>query len=360
MKCVKTVLHLCGLVCLDWAMPASSSNTLANHSPAWRRRWSALPRESRGWIWGLLGVLIFAVTLPMTRLAVGTAEAPQWSPLFVTAGRAAVAAALSAAYLLAIRAAWPPRHLLPHLLACGVGTVLGFPACLAMALRHVDASHAAVITGVLPLVTAMLAVGLARRRAGRGFWLCALSGAGLVMVYAVSSAHGAPAWADGLLLLAVLFAAGGYVAGAKASEHLPAAQVTCWVLVLAVPVTLPWAGFTWPSQPAPIAPSAWIGLAYVSVFSMWLGFFAWYHGLALGGAARVSQVQLLQPFFSLLAAVPLLQESLDGAAVGCALAVGAVVWVARRMPAPVPAPEAVAGLPAEPEGELRPRSPCHP
>ncbi|MES2889949.1 MAG: DMT family transporter [Pseudomonadota bacterium] len=350
----------------------TSPDTLVNPHLPWKRRWSALSDESRGWVWGLLGVLMFAVTLPMTRLAVGTAEAPQWSPLFVMAGRAAVAAALSAAYLLAVRAAWPPRHLIAHLLACGVGTVLGFPGCLAIALRHVDASHAAVITGVLPLATAVLAVGLTRRRAGRGFWLCALVGAGLVLAYAVHSASGAPGWADGLLLLAVLFAAGGYVAGAKASAELPAAQVTCWVLVLAMPVTLPWAWLTWPAQPAAIAPSAWVGLAYVSLFSMWLGFFAWYHGLALGGAARVSQVQLLQPFFSLLAAVPLLQESLDGAAVGCALAVGAVVWVARRMPAPAPEalwvasvsaglpPIAGAALPAEPEPERPPHSPCHP
>jgi drug/metabolite transporter (DMT)-like permease len=75
-----------------------------------------------------------------------------------------------------------------------------------------------------------------------------------------------------------------------------------------------------------------MGFGYVSLFSMWLGFFAWYRGLALGGVLRVSQVQLLQPFLALLFAVPVLGERLEAATVVFSLAVVGVVYLGRRMP----------------------------
>jgi drug/metabolite transporter (DMT)-like permease len=151
-----------------------------------------------------------------------------------------------------------------------------------------------------------------------------------VVGYAAWRGSGALTAADGLLLLAVACAAVGYVAGAQVAATLPAAQVICWVLVLSLPAVLPLAWWLRPLHPASAA--AWGGFAYVSLFSMWLGFFAWYRGLALGGVMRVSQVQLLQPFLALLLAVPLLGERLDAATVGFALAVMAVVFVGRRMP----------------------------
>jgi drug/metabolite transporter (DMT)-like permease len=136
--------------------------------------------------------------------------------------------------------------------------------------------------------------------------------------------------ADGLLLLAVLSAAWGYVSGARLAQSLTAEQVICWVLVLSLPVTVPAAGFSWPQQP--VANAAWGGFFYVSLFSMWIGFFAWYRALAWGGTVRVSQVQVIQPFASMLLAVPLLGESLDAMTVVFALAVIAVVWLGKRMP----------------------------
>jgi drug/metabolite transporter (DMT)-like permease len=290
--------------------------------------------ETRGLWLGLLGVAIFAMTLPMTRLAVGPAHAPQLSPLFVTAGRAALAALLSIAFLLLTRAPWPPRRVWPVLALCAAGTVIGFPLFVSLALRQADAMHAAVVTGLLPLATAAIAALVFKQRPSLGFWLCALLGSALVLAFAGLAGQGRLSAADGLLLLAMLCAAGGYVAGAMASRQLTPEQVICWVLVLSLPLTAPLTWASWPAQPASVA--AWGGFAYVTLFSMWLGFFAWYRGLALGGTVRVSQVQLLQPFLALLFAVPVLGEKLNAMTLLFSLAVIGTVFVGRKMPAQRP------------------------
>jgi drug/metabolite transporter (DMT)-like permease len=288
---------------------------------------------TRGLLLGTAGVAMFALTLPMTRLAVGDAAAPQLPPAFVTAGRAAVAGLLSLLYLWVVRAPRPARRHAPALLVSGLGTVLGFPLCLAMALREVPSAHAAVVSGAIPLATALVAAWSLRQQPSAGFWACALAGFGLVLGYAAWQGGGRLVAADAWLLGAVLSTAFGYVAGARVSAQLPAAQVIGWILVFSLPLTLPAAMWLWPAETArvpAVRPSAWLGFAYVSVFSMWLGFFAWYRGLALGGVVRVSQVQLLQPFLAIVFAVPLLGEPLEPAAVGCALAVIGIVLLSRR------------------------------
>ncbi|HMC15455.1 MAG TPA: DMT family transporter [Albitalea sp.] len=285
--------------------------------------------ETRGLWLGLLGVTIFAMTLPMTRLAVGPAGDPQLPPLFVTAGRAAVAGLLSLIYLYATGAPRPRRAQLTDLAICAAGTVVGFPLFLALALRHVDAMHAAVITGVLPLTTAFAAALSFRQRPSNGFWVCAVLGCALVLVFAAQQGGGLRA-ADGLLLLAVSCASIGYVSGARLSSQMRAEQVICWVLVLSLPLSFPVMAASWPVQP--VRASAWLGFGYVTLFSMWLGFFAWYRGLALGGTVRVSQVQLVQPFLALLFAVPVLGESLQASTIVFSLAVIATVFVGKRMP----------------------------
>lgn len=287
-------------------------------------------RERRGYALGLLGVCIFALTLPMTRLAVGDSSAPQLPPAFVTAGRAAGAGLLSIVWLLWVRAPWPQRRHWRALLVCAAGTVAGFPLCLALALRHVEAMHAAVVTGVLPLGTAVAGALLLRQRASLGFWAFALLGCALVLAFAAIEGGGALSAADALLLGAVASASVGYVAGARVSAEIPAEQTICWVLVISLPFTLPASAAVWPVTPA--SGAAWGGFAYVMLFSMWLGFFAWYRGLAWGGLMRVSQVQLVQPFIALLMAVPVLGEQLDGTTVGFALAVVVVVFAGKRMP----------------------------
>ena len=300
----------------------------------------ALPshREQTLGLWlGLIGVVVFALTLPMTRLATGTADAPQLSPWFVTWARAALAGGLSLIYLLATRSPLPaPVHRKPLALSL-LGNAIGYPLLLGWALRHVPSGHAAVITALLPLATAAVAAWLMHQRARLGFWVFAVLGSALVVVYsllrAAQAGHGfGLSWADALLVGAVLAASLGYVGGAKVTPTLGAERVISWVCVMALPLTVPGALLTWPDQP--INTSAWWALLYVGVFSMWAGFFAWFRGLALGGALRVSQLQLLQPFVSILAALPLLGESLDAMTLGFALAVVATVFMGRRMAAP--------------------------
>lgn len=292
--------------------------------------------EARGLWLGLLGVVIFAMTLPMTRLAVGAASDPQLSPLFVSAGRAAIAGLLSLIVLAFARAQRPRRDEWPTYAISAAGTVIGFPLFLGLALRDVDAMHAAVITGVLPLATALAAAIYLRQRPSIGFWLCAFAGCALVIAFAAHQGGGQLSAADGLLAIAIVSAAVGYVAGAKLSTRAPAELVICWVLVLSLPFTLP---FMLVSLPATsVRATAWGGFAYVTLFSMWIGFFAWYRGLALGGTVRVSQVQLVQPFLSLLFAVPVLGERLDATTVAFSLAVIATVFLGKRMPVGPSAP----------------------
>ena len=294
--------------------------------------------ETRGLWLGVLGVVIFALTLPMTRLAVGTPDAPQLSGAFTALGRAVAAAVLSAIFLLVTHASVPARRHWWPLADTAGGVVFGFPLLTSIAMRHVEAVHASVIVGVLPLATAAVGAWLHRQRPSSGFWACALVGSALVIAFAVlRSGTGSLAIqpADALLLLAMGCAAIGYGYGARLSHHMRAEHVICWALVLALPFTLPLA---WATRPAtPVQASAWWGFGYVAVFSMWLGFFAWYRGLALGGTVRVSQVQLLQPFLGMLFAVPLLGERLDALTLGFAVAVIATVFIGKKMPVRVAA-----------------------
>lgn len=305
-------------------------------------RWLDQP-ANKGLLLGLLGVVIFALTLPMTRLAVGTVEAPQMSGVFIALGRAVVAAALSAAFLWATRAPLPRREdLLPLAITAG-GVVFGFPLFTSVAMRYVEAVHASVIVGVLPLATAAVAALLHRQRPSTGFWLCAVLGSALVVGFAVLRSGSAGVTlhpADMLLLAAMLCAAVGYAYGARLSQRMRAEHVICWALLIALPITLPLAVVTRPTTA--LNASAWWGFAYTAVFSMWLGFFAWYRGLALGGTVRVSQIQLVQPFLGMLMAVPLLGERLDAVTLGFAVAVIATVFMGKKMPVHArPTPERI-------------------
>ncbi len=302
------------------------------------------PVVQKGLWLGLLGVVIFALTLPLTRLAVGTPQAPQLSGLFVSTGRATLAALLSIVFLRATRAPWPTRANLPALGVVMLGVVFGFPMFSSIAMRHVEAVHASVMLGVLPLATAGVGAWLHRQRPSAGFWLCAALGSALVIGFAMlRSGHSGLvlAWADTLLLAAMACAAVGYGVGSLLSQRMRAEHVICWALILGLPLNLPLALMEYPQTDINLR--AWLGFFYVAVFSQWLGFFAWYRGLALGGTVRVSQVQLLQPFLSMLFAVPILGERLDLLTVGFGLAVITVVFVGRKMPVhafgPPPSPQ---------------------
>ena len=293
-------------------------------------------QEKQALLWGLVGVTLFAATLPMTRLAVGTVDAPQLSPWFVTFGRAAVAGVLSLAYLwwqhLRGQLRRPVRAEWPLLGITAFGVIVGFPLFLALALRHVPSTHGAVVTALLPLSTAVLGALWYRQRPSAGFWICAVVGSGLVLGFMVWRAGGVYLGAANIyLLIAMTTGALGYIGGARLTPRLGAEQTICWVLVLCLPLTAPVAWWFSPAVPADIQPMSWVGFIYVALFSMWIGFFAWYRALALG-AVRVSQIQLVQPFLSLLFAVPLLGERLDAITLVFALAVIATVFAGKKMP----------------------------
>lgn len=286
--------------------------------------------ENKGMLLGFLGVFIFATSLPVTRVAVGDAADPQLSPLFVTAGRAALGGLLSLLYLIAIRSKLPPRNIWACMLISGLGTVVGFPILLALALREVHAMHAAVVTGILPLATAVCASVYFRQRPSWQFWACAVAGCSLVVAFAIYKGGGAITSGYWLLLGAMLSAAIGYIGGARASAVIPAAQVICWILVTALIPILAVCIMHWPSNEA--SWQSWSAVAYLGAFPMWLGFFAWYRGLVLGGTVRVSQIQLVQPFLALLCAVPIAGERLDLATVVFSLAVILVVYLGKKAP----------------------------
>jgi drug/metabolite transporter (DMT)-like permease len=288
----------------------------------------ALPDQAAGMLLGLAGVAIFSLTMPFTRMAVA-----QLDPAFVALGRALVAAALAGAWLWSRRAPLPPRPALLPLALVALGCVVGFPWLTSIALRTLPASHAAVLGGILPLMTALFSALRGNEKPSPRFWVMAVAGSGIVVGFALRQSGGSFQGADLLMFGAVLLAAMGYAEGGRLSRVMDGQLVISWALVLASPVLLPlvlW--LCWPHMDAMFHAGvrAWAAFAYVSVFSMFVGMFLWYHGMALGGIARVGQVQLLQPFLTLLGAAALLGERLEAATFLFALGVIAVVAAGRK------------------------------
>jgi len=278
-------------------------------------------KELIGFGFGFLGVLIFSLTLPATRLAVSELD-----PAFVGLGRAVVAAFLSLILLVITRQTIPPWRFLPRFIVVVAGVVIGFPLLSALAMRDAPASYGAVITGLLPLATALCGVWRGGEKLSLYFWIFALIGSGLVISFALLSGTGSISFADLALLGAVAAAGLGYAEGAVLARTFGAWQVICWSLILSMPVLLPVVLQHTPAAFSSISISAWLAFFYVSIFSMFLGFFAWYQGLYLGGIARVGQVQLIQPFLTILASSVLLGEPLTITTLG--FAAGVVICVA--------------------------------
>ena len=279
---------------------------------------------------GVLGVTCFAITLPATRLATGTAADPQLSPAFVTAGRAALAGLLSAAFLLIARSPWPTGAQWRALSLSMAGNVIGFPLLLAWALRSVTATHAAVILALLPLATAAVAAWALHQRARPAFWACAVLGSALVVGFALSQGLSASPTGDLLMLAAILACGLGYAEGAKLSRSLGGWQVICWALVMSLPLMAVLSLWLAPASFGNISLPAWMCLGYVSLFSMLIGFVFWYRGLAQGGIAAVGQLQLLQPFFGLALAATLLHEQVSVGMLGVTLGVILCVAGAKK------------------------------
>ncbi|KAA0579667.1 DMT family transporter [Azospirillum sp. B21] len=258
---------------------------------------------SAGWGSGMLGVVIFSGSLPATRVAVAG-----FPPLFLTSARAVIAAALAVALLSILRQTRPARSDLRPLAIVALGVVVGFPLLTALALQRITSAQSIVFIGLLPLATALFGVLRSRERPKPAFWLFSTVGGFAVAGFALAQGGGA-SLAGGLLMVAAVLLCGlGYAEGAVLSRRLGGWQVISWALVLASPAMAVAAVLTMPESWAGVAAPAWIGLGYVSVFSMLVGFVFWYRGLALGGIAGVGQLQLLQPLLGLALAGLLLHE----------------------------------------------------
>jgi drug/metabolite transporter (DMT)-like permease len=286
-----------------------------------------MKQEIKGMWYGFAGVALFSLTLPFTHMAVQGLD-----PLFVGFGRGALAGLLSPAVLWYLKAPLPSRGQWWPLAIIGLSVGFGFPVFSSIAMHSAPASHGAIVLGLLPLATALVGALRFGERPSCWFWVAAMSGSALVIGFALREGGGSFQMADLALFAAVVLAAIGYAEGGRLAQVMGGPQAIAWALMLCLPVSLPlslWLG--WHSgADLSVPPLAWIGFGYVSLFSMLIGFFFWYKGLAMGGIARVAQMQLLQPFLTLLGAALLTGDRLRLSNLVFAAAVIAVVGLGRR------------------------------
>ncbi len=261
---------------------------------------------TQGWLNGFIGVVLFSGSLPATRLAV-----LEFDPIFVTLVRASIAGLLALIILLIFKEKRPNHKQLFPLAIVSIGCVVGFPLLSALALQYITSAHSIVFIGILPVATAIFGIIRGGERPKPIFWIFSIIGSLLVIGYAVVQGLTASLLGDILMILAVILCGLGYAEGAKLTKELGGWQVISWALVLSLPIMLPLTFFYMPSSFENVNVVAWGGLAYVSLFSMFLGFVFWYKGLAQGGTATVGQLQLLQPFFGLALAAWLLHEQVS-------------------------------------------------
>jgi len=302
-----------------WSPPKAYNRPLMTHSPH--------PREAAGFVFGFLGVLIFSFSFPMTRLSVA-----EMSPTFVALGRALVAACLSGVLLAVTRQPVPSRAQFGRLAVVALGVVLGFPLFSAWASRFVNASHSAVVNALLPLATAALGALVSGDRPAPKFWAAAAVASATVIAFILISSGQSIEIGDLAMLGAVALGSIGYVSGARMSAQIGSWQTICWANVVSAPFLIIPAALTAPADAASVSTTAWLAFFYLGVFSMFLGFFAWYRGLALGGIARVSQIQQVQTFLTITWSWLMLGETITPFMIIAALVVVAMIFVARSAP----------------------------
>ncbi len=296
---------------------------------------SPASRERLGLLLGFIGMVIFGGTLPATRIAVAEID-----PIALTALRTAIAGVCSLALLLVLRRPLPPRALWRQLVIAMLCVAVLFPLLMSMGMQRVDASHGGVVLGVLPIATALVAVAITHERPRPLFWIASVAGAALVIAFSLRQGGGTFSTGDLLLFAAVVVSAIGYAFSGRLTSHMPGWEVISWILVIGLPLSIPAAVLTMPHDVGQIALKPWLGLLYVALFSQWIGFFAWNAGMAMGGIARVSQVQLLQPFVTFALAAFFNDETITLQILLFAAAVVVTVAISTRTRAkPAPAPQ---------------------
>lgn len=280
----------------------------------------------RGWGNGLLGVAIFSGSLPATRLAV-----IGFSPLLLTSARALIAGLLACLMLAQARQIWPHARQWRQLAVVAGGCVLGFPLLTALALQHITSARSLVFIGLLPLSTAVFGVVRGGERPSPAFWGFALTGAAAVAGFAFARGAESSTLGDGLMVAAIIVCGWGYAEGAVVTRDLGGWQVISWALLMCVPLAALGVAMFWPATGlGNVTWQSWLGLGYVSVFSMLIGFIFWYRGLSLGGIASVGQLQLLQPFMGLGLATAILHEPIAPIMLVVTIVVVASVAGAKR------------------------------
>jgi len=286
-------------------------------------------RETRGMLLGLIGVMIFSLTLPMTRIVVA-----EFHPLLNGLGRALAAAIPAAALLAWRRESCPTWPQIKSLAVVSLGVIIAFPVFSAWSMKTVPASHGAVVNGLQPLCVALYAAWLSHERPSKAFWVSAIAGSAIVVSFALQSGGGSLQAGDLLMLVAVGIGALGYAEGARLARQIGGWQVICWALVLSAPflvIPVGWLGWEHHlNHPGPVLLKTWLAFGYVTVFSQFIGFFAWYAGLAMGGTARVGQVQLLQIFFTMAFSALFFGETVPASTWLFAVAVIATVVLGRK------------------------------
>ena len=283
-------------------------------------------KETKGMLIGFVGILIFSLTLPVTKLAILS-----FSPYFIAFGRATLAGAVALAYLVIKHEPMMAKADIGKFVVIALGVVFGFPILTTVAMTHGSSSHGAVILGMMPLATTVIGVVRFGERPSLGFWLVSLLGAALVVIYALLKSSGSFTLVDLLLVLGGICACIGYVEGGELSKKMNPRAVISWALVISLPFNIIFSYLTFDSVYFDAGLSAWTIFIYLSLFPMFIGFFFWYEGLAIGGIARVSQVQLIQPFCTLVAASVLVGDSLTWMNLVFAVLVVSTVILGKKM-----------------------------
>lgn len=284
-----------------------------------------MTNETKGMLLGFCGVIAFSLTLPLTRSLV-----PFFDPVFIATARVVVAAIVAGMWLLLTKQARPSSAQFRQLVIVASGVVFGFPIFSSIAMKSLPASHGGVVLGLLPIVTALVAAVIYKERPSVGFWIASLIGSALVIAYSLLKGGGHFQQGDVALLIAAISISISYASGANLSRELGGLQVVSWAIVISAPISLVFALMTMPSDVSMVKPWDWMSFLYLALVSQWLSFLFWNKGLVLGGIARVSQTQLLQPFITILFSIVLLGEHLDFTTLLFAGLVALVVVIGRK------------------------------
>jgi drug/metabolite transporter (DMT)-like permease len=285
--------------------------------------------EWQSWFFTTLGVVCFSFTFPMTRLCLRT-----FDPILIALVRGAGAGVAALIVLVLSKSRTPERGQLVRLGSAALGMVVLFPILVSIALQSVPATHASVLGSILPLATAVFGVVRGRESVPRRFWIFAILGTCLIGLFSASrSGFHSVEKADVLLVAAFMACSYGYAEGGLLAREIGGWLVICWALVTVLPlelVALLVYGSRGGLQIGTAPAESWAALFYLTAISQFIGFFFYYKGLALGGIAKMSQVQLLLPFMAVFAAHWILGESIDGSVILGVLVMTGIVAAGRR------------------------------